>query len=71
MSRTLLIPEVSDNPFGWGPVGDMKAFEGLPYQPFSKTERLGHVRRRRKFFFPGRIKYNLDVIFEYWFYCVK
>jgi hypothetical protein len=41
MSATFQIPEVADNPTGWGPIGDMDAFLGLPYQPFSKGEKVG------------------------------
>ena len=44
MSTTLdWISEVQWNEQGWGPVGDMHVFDGLPFQPFSKSDRLGHV----------------------------
>eukprot|EP00042_Codosiga_hollandica_P041054 m.362714 g.362714 ORF g.362714 m.362714 type:complete len:530 (+) comp56019_c0_seq5:12-1601(+) len=40
---TFAIPEVVDNATGWGPVGEGSLFGGLPYQPFSKTDRLAFV----------------------------
>lgn len=37
------VPEIQDNPLGWGPVGVPSKFENMPYQPFSKGDRLGKV----------------------------
>jgi len=37
------LPEVEDNPTGWGPQGEPSVFAGIPYQPFSKSDKLGKV----------------------------
>jgi len=39
-------PEIQDNPNGWGPVGIPAKFKDMPYQPFSKGDRLGKVGSR-------------------------
>ena len=36
-------PVIQDNPNGWGPTSVSDAFKGIPYQPFSKGDRLGKV----------------------------
>ncbi|EDO35013.1 predicted protein [Nematostella vectensis] len=36
-------PEIQDNPDGWGPCSVPTAFKDIPYQPFSKADRLGKV----------------------------
>lgn len=36
-------PVIEDNPNGWGPTSVSDAFKGIPYQPFSKADRLGKV----------------------------
>ena len=38
-------PEIQDNPTGWGPNTVPPKFKDMPYQPFSKSDRLGKVRR--------------------------
>ena len=38
-------PKIQDNPSGWGPCQLPSQFEDMPYQPFSKGDRLGKVRR--------------------------
>jgi hypothetical protein len=37
------LPEVEDNATGWGPQGEPSVFAGIPYQPFSKSDKLGKV----------------------------
>lgn len=37
-------PIIQDNPDGWGPFGLLDPFKDMPYQPFSKGDRLGKVR---------------------------
>ena len=39
-------PVIQDNPNGWGPTSVSDAFKGIPYQPFSKGDRLGKVKLR-------------------------
>uniref|UniRef100_A0A4W3II88 Eukaryotic translation initiation factor 3 subunit D n=1 Tax=Callorhinchus milii TaxID=7868 RepID=A0A4W3II88_CALMI len=39
-----LTPIIQDNPFGWGPCAVPEQFKDMPYQPFSKGDRLGKVR---------------------------
>jgi translation initiation factor 3 subunit D len=36
-------PVISDNPTGWGPSTIPAQFKDMPYQPFSKSDRLGKV----------------------------
>lgn len=36
-------PEVHDNAGGWGPCDMPEQFKDMPYQPFSKGDRLGKV----------------------------
>uniref|UniRef100_A0A4W3II97 Eukaryotic translation initiation factor 3 subunit D n=1 Tax=Callorhinchus milii TaxID=7868 RepID=A0A4W3II97_CALMI len=38
-----LTPIIQDNPFGWGPCAVPEQFKDMPYQPFSKGDRLGKV----------------------------
>lgn len=37
-------PVIQDNPSGWGPCAVPEKFKDMPYQPFSKGDRLGKVR---------------------------
>lgn len=37
-------PVIEDNPDGWGPCAIPTAFKDIPYQPFSKGDRLGKVK---------------------------
>ena len=39
-------PVIEDNPDGWGPCAIPTAFKDIPYQPFSKGDRLGKVKLR-------------------------
>lgn len=34
-------PEIQDNPDGWGPFSVPEQYKDVPYQPFSKSDRLG------------------------------
>jgi len=36
-------PEIQDNPTGWGPNTVPPKFKDMPYQPFSKSDRLGKI----------------------------
>ena len=36
-------PVIQDNPTGWGPCQLPEKFKDMPYQPFSKSDRLGKV----------------------------
>jgi len=36
-------PVIQDNPQGWGPNSGPAQFKDMPYQPFSKSDRLGKV----------------------------
>ena len=36
-------PLIQDNPNGWGPCTVPEKFKDMPYQPFSKGDRLGKV----------------------------
>jgi translation initiation factor 3 subunit D len=43
MCADFLLPAVPDNPTGWGPCAVPDQFKHMPYQPFSKCDRLGKV----------------------------
>ena len=36
-------PVIQDNPDGWGPCEVPDKYKDMPYQPFSKADRLGKV----------------------------
>ena len=38
------LPEIQVNQSGWGPSAIETKFKDMPYQPFSKSDRLGKVR---------------------------
>lgn len=38
-----IAPVIQDNPTGWGPCDMPDQFKDMPYQPFSKGDRLGKV----------------------------
>lgn len=40
---TFVAPVIQDNPFGWGPCEMLDQFRDMPYQPFSKGDRLGKI----------------------------
>ena len=40
---SFVLPPLQDNPSGWGPVGVPDYFNGIPYQPFSKADKIGLV----------------------------
>ena len=39
------LPDIQVNPSGWGPSNMETKFKDMPYQPFSKSDRLGKVSR--------------------------
>ncbi|UXI14825.1 autophagy-related protein 2-like B [Sarcoptes scabiei] len=41
--KTLNLPDLPCNSNGWGPVDNLKLFNGMPYQSFNKNDRLGMV----------------------------
>jgi len=43
MSAKFASPAIQENPDGWGPVDVPEQFREMPYQPFSKGDRLGKV----------------------------
>jgi len=51
-------PVIEDNPDGWGPCSIPTAFKDIPYQPFSKGDRLGKVKPQLARFFEsvGKIR---------------
>ena len=40
---TFIPPLIQEYPNGWGPVDVPEKFKDMPYQPFSKGDRLGKV----------------------------
>ncbi len=42
------LPEIQVNPNGWGPNTIESKFKDMPYQPFSKADRLGKVSEKIK-----------------------
>lgn len=47
-------PVIQDNPSGWGPCAVPEKFKDMPYQPFSKGDRLGKVGLLKVTFQPER-----------------
>lgn len=43
MAAKFVAPPIQDNPTGWGPCDVPEQFKDMPYQPFSKGDRLGKV----------------------------
>ena len=43
MAAHFSTPLIQDNPTGWGPNSIPPQFKDMPYQPFSKSDRLGKV----------------------------
>lgn len=37
------LPSLEDNQFGWGPSQPLALFEGIPFAPFNKNDRLGRI----------------------------
>ena len=37
------LPEVEENPEGWGPISVPPQFESIPFMPYSKGDRLGRI----------------------------
>ena len=48
---TFSLPDIQDNVNGWGPCQVPEKFKDMPYQPFSKSDRLGKVSRFTDRFF--------------------
>jgi translation initiation factor 3 subunit D len=42
-------PIIQDNSTGWGPCDMPDQFKDMPYQPFSKGDRLGKVMARETY----------------------
>lgn len=51
--KPFIAPEIQDNPKGWGPCSIAEAYKDMPYQPFSKSDRLGKVCFKLSFLFKG------------------
>jgi len=43
MAAHFVPPVIQDNQNGWGPSAGFNEFKDLPYQPFSKGDRIGKV----------------------------
>ena len=52
-------PLIQDNPTGWGPNTVPPKFKDMPYQPFSKADRLGKVSSGYLFWAISFLIYNL------------
>ena len=37
------LPSVEDNADGWGPVSTPRELEGMPYAPYSKSDKIGRI----------------------------
>ena len=62
-------PVIEDNPDGWGPCSIPTAFKDIPYQPFSKGDRLGKVKPQVVMFLSrvGKIRKTGWKIMPRWF----
>lgn len=43
VGMAFVAPVIQDNPTGWGPCEVLARFRDMPYQPFSKGDRLGKI----------------------------
>lgn len=43
MSPAFVLPEVEENVDSWGPQSVPPQFDGVPFMPFQKGERLGRI----------------------------
>lgn len=43
MAAHFIPPVIQDNPNGWGPCAGLNEFKDIPYQPFSKGDRIGKI----------------------------
>jgi translation initiation factor 3 subunit D len=53
-----LIPNIVDNPEGWGPCNMPEEHKDIPYAPFSKSDKLG---RASDWINQGYSKYNCEL----------
>jgi len=37
------LPAIAENSDGWGPVGIPSELEGMPYAPYSKSDKIGRI----------------------------
>jgi hypothetical protein len=37
------VPDIIDSPDGWGPSAEPEKLQGVPFAPFSKTDKLGRA----------------------------
>ena len=52
------LPHIQDNVNGWGPCQVPEKFKDMPYQPFSKSDRLGKVNFNPFFVFYYQKKFE-------------
>lgn len=64
-----MTPVIQDNPSGWGPCAVPEQFRDMPYQPFSKGDRLGKVLSCQQ----GSESFNLWLLLQcsFQFYALK
>lgn len=43
MPAQFVLPPVEENADGWGPTSIPEQFDGVPFMPYSKGERLGRI----------------------------
>ncbi|TRY68259.1 hypothetical protein TCAL_03825 [Tigriopus californicus] len=43
MTAPFAFPDITENPDGWGPCSIPAQYKDMPYQPFSKSDRLGKI----------------------------
>ena len=54
MAAQFIAPVIQNNPDGWGPCALPSEFQDIPYQPFSKADRIGKVSKWHCFLEGGR-----------------
>merc|ERR1712137_390333 len=40
---SFVVPEIEDNPLGWGPASIPENFSDVPYAPFGKGDKVGKI----------------------------
>ncbi len=64
-------PVIQDNPTGWGPNSIPEKFKDMPYQPFSKSDRIGKVYFVSKVSSFDLIKFRLLIVISMGLYFFK
>ncbi len=57
-ASTFALTHINDNSDGWGPNNQPEKYKDLPYQKFSKSDRIGKVTTNFSFIYLKIIKFD-------------